>query len=52
MRDYCFSNICIIGEIPEGCKNSIVIPVDKEGGKQKVENYRRIILLNACYKAI
>jgi hypothetical protein len=31
-------------------KNSIVIPVYKEGEKQKVENYREISLLNARYK--
>jgi hypothetical protein len=37
-----------MGEMPEECKNTIVIAVHKEGDKQKVENYREIILLNAC----
>ena len=36
-----------MGEMPEECKNSIRY---KEGDKQKVENYRRISLLKACYK--
>ena len=28
-----------MGEIPEEWKNSIVIPTDTKGGKQRVENY-------------
>ena len=40
----------MIGEIPEEWKNSIVIPTYKEGDKLKVEYYRGISLLNACYK--
>ena len=39
-----------MGEMPEEWKNSIIIPVYKEGEKQRVENYREISLLNACYK--
>ena len=37
-------------EMPEERKNSIVVPIYKEGDKQKVENHRGISLLNACYK--
>jgi hypothetical protein len=37
-------------EIPGECRNSIVRPVHKKGDKPKVENYREISLLNACYK--
>ena len=36
-------------EMSEEWKNSNVIRIYKEGDK-KVENYRGIILLNACYK--
>jgi len=36
--------------MPEEWKNSIVIPLYKKRDKQKVENYRGISLLNACYK--
>ena len=36
-----------MGEMPEEYKNSIVITVHKESDKQKVENCREIILLNA-----
>jgi hypothetical protein len=39
-----------MGEMLEEWKNSIVIPMYKKGDKQKVENYRAISLLNACYK--
>jgi hypothetical protein len=39
-----------MGEMPEECKNSTVVSVHKEVDKQKLENYRRISLLNACYK--
>jgi len=34
----------------EDWKNNIFIPVYRKGDKQKVENYSRISLLNACYK--
>jgi len=34
----------------EEWKNSSIIPIYKTGDKQEVENYRRISLLNACYK--
>jgi hypothetical protein len=45
-----FFHIYMMGEMPEECRKSIVIPVHKEGDKQKVENYREISLLNACYE--
>jgi rRNA maturation protein Rpf1 len=41
-----FNNICIIGEVPEECKNCIAIAIHKNSEKQKVENYREISLLN------
>ena len=51
MTDYCFTNnIYMMGETSEECENSTVIPVHKKGDKQKVENYRGISLVNACYK--
>ena len=34
----------------EDWKTHILIHVYREGDKQKVENYNRISLLNACYK--
>jgi hypothetical protein len=40
----------MMGEMPEEWKNSIAIPLYKEGEKQKVEKYRGISLLNACYE--
>jgi len=39
-----------MGDMPEEWKNSIVIPLYKKGDKQKMENYRGISFLNACYK--
>jgi hypothetical protein len=39
-----------MGEMTEVWKKSIVIPKYQQGDKQKVENYRKIGLLNACYK--
>ena len=36
-----------MGEIPEEWKNSVVIPIYTEGGKQRVENYS---LINVFYK--
>ena len=39
-----------MGDVLEEWKNSIVIPVYKKGDNQKVENYRAISLLNACYR--
>jgi hypothetical protein len=39
----------VIGETPEEWKNIIVIPIDKKGEKQKVENCREISRLNSCY---
>jgi hypothetical protein len=40
----------VIGEMLEEWKNNIVKPMYKKGDKRKVENYRGIGLLNACYK--
>jgi hypothetical protein len=40
----------MMGEMPEECKYSFVIPVHKEDDKHTVENYRGISLLNAGYK--
>jgi hypothetical protein len=37
-------------EMSEEWRNSTVICIYKKGDKQQVENYRGIILLNACYK--
>jgi hypothetical protein len=45
--DEFFNNIYMMGEMPEECNNSIVIPVYKKGDKQKVQNYRGISLYNA-----
>jgi len=45
-----FNNIYVMGEMLEKWKNSIVLPMYKKVDKQKVENYRKISLLNACYK--
>ena len=39
-----------MGDVLEELKNSIVIPIYKEGDDQKVENYRAINMLNACYR--
>lgn len=38
------------GELPEEWKNIIILPTHKKRDKQKVETYRRISLLNACYE--
>ena len=39
-----------MGDVLEELKNSIVIPMYKEGDNQQVENYRAINMLNACYR--
>jgi hypothetical protein len=50
MREYCLlNNIYMTGEMPEEWRNNILIPTYTKGDK-KVENYRVISLLNACYK--
>jgi hypothetical protein len=39
MGEYCFfSIIYMTGETPDDWKNSIVIPINMKGGKQRVEN--------------
>ena len=45
-----FENICMIGEMTEEWRNSTLIRIYKKDDKQKVGNYRGIILFNACYK--
>jgi hypothetical protein len=51
MREYWFFLITfVMGEMMEEWKNSIVKPTYKKGDKEKVENYKGISLLNACYK--
>jgi len=37
-------------EMPEEWKNVIILHIYKKADKQKVENYRGISQLNACYK--
>ena len=38
--------------IPEGWKETIIVPIYKKGDRDKCENYRRITLGNAAYKVL
>lgn len=38
------------GKIPEGWEVARTVPIHKGGEEERVENYRRIALLNAGYK--
>jgi len=49
-RPLVFNNIYKMREMPQEWKNSSVIPIHRKSDKQKVENYRGISLLYACYK--
>jgi hypothetical protein len=40
----------MMGGMPEEWKNCIIVHICKKGNKQKVENYKGISQLKACYK--
>jgi hypothetical protein len=46
----CFNNIYRENRIPNEWRNSVITPIFKKGDRREPKNYRRISILNNCYK--